>query len=60
MKDIKYKELWALDVNVNAGVFHNEMIQVFTSKLKKECIEESKKWKGKKVILKRKVLTDKY
>ena len=60
MKEIKYKELWALDVNINAGVFHNEMIQVFTSKLKKDCIAEAKNWKGKKVILKRKVLTDKY
>ena len=56
MKEIKYKRLWALDVEIN-----NQMIQVYCSKHYFDCSFKSKEYKNYKTkIQQRKVLTDKY
>ena len=55
MKQIKYKTLWTLDIEIDG-----KMIQSYSSKYKKDCINESKSWFGNSTIQKRKVLTDKY
>lgn len=56
MKQIKLKNLWTLDIEING-----QMIQVFSSRFYFDCAIECKKYKGDKTsIQKRKVLTDKY
>ena len=58
MKLIKLKTIWTLDIDyLGDGV----MIQVFSSKYKKECTKAASIYKVDKTsIQKRQVLTDKY
>ena len=57
MKQLKFKKLWALDIEING-----QMIQVFSSRCQLECNIEAKKYrpKQKTTIQRREVLTDKY
>jgi len=61
MKQLKFKKLWALDIEYIDG----KMVQIFTSKYKKECTNRlskiSQRIKDTKgIIQKRELLTDKY
>jgi hypothetical protein len=55
MKELKLKTLWTLDLE-----FRGEMVQVYSNKLKSECIKVAKTSTSKTTIQKRKVITDKY
>ena len=55
MKELKLKTPWTLDVEING-----QMIQVYSNKLKSECIKVANSSTNKTTIQKRKVITDKY